>query len=125
MTQTIKAKDSRSFEIKKILKRWRPQSFFSVRIHKYSMGESIRVKTNLLKQTTAEGYHESCRLNRQEELSDEQYKVAAAYRKAVVHNHKVEEGVRGLLRDYESVDLDPVTGEILAGGNTYLFVERI
>lgn len=100
-------KDTRGFEIKKLLKSKYPNNQFRVRLHKYSMGESIYVNTDLIVRQRIpdpRGYGYT------EPFTDESNKRMAE--------------LKELLRDYESVDRDQ-WGEILSGGNTYLFIESL
>lgn len=100
-------KDTRSYEIKKLLKKYYPNATFKVSINKYSMGESISVRTNAFKVNEVpdpRGYGYVIELSEQDQGN---------------RDH-----ITKLLRDYESVDRDQ-WGEILSGGNTYLRVETL
>lgn len=92
-------RDTRSTEIKRILRKAYPKAQFKVWIHKYSMGESIYVRTDLIKK-------DSTGLPTIEESNE--------YTKAI----------RKLLSGYESIDRDQ-WGEILGGGNTFLFIQGL
>lgn len=100
-------RDTRGSEIKSLLKKHYPNAKFSVRLDKYSMGESINVHTDLIVRERIEhegGYHE--------------YKYS---NETVAKIREIE----SLLSSYKHIDRDEYSGEILSGGNTYLFVEPI
>ena len=100
-------RDIRAFEIKKQLKKYYPNAKFKVWIHKYSMGESINVRTNAFKIDVVpnpNGYGYTREISKKDEET---------------RNH-----IKALLRSYESIDRDQ-WGEILSGGNTYLFIEEL
>jgi hypothetical protein len=99
-------RDTRSTDIKKLLKQHFPNAVFSVRIHKYSMGESIRVETDAFSYTTT------------------QDESGFGWRKEW-QNKEAKDQIQLLLKEYESFDRDEMTGEILSGGNTFLFVQPI
>jgi hypothetical protein len=99
-------RDTRSTEIKKILKNAYPEAQFRVRIHKYSMGESIHVNTDLIKR---------------EKVSEEFGVDIIGYSKKAT---EVLGHIETLLRGYESIDRDQ-WGDILGGGNTFLFIEEL
>jgi hypothetical protein len=100
-------KDTRSFEIKKLIKKHYPNAKVSVRIDKYSMGESINIQTDLIKRERIEdprGYGYT-------EPFTEESKANLAK-------------LNSILRTYESVDRDE-NGDILSGANTFLFIEAL
>lgn len=99
-------RDTRSSEIKKILKKEYPNAKFSVRIDKYSMGESINISTDLVAR-------EVLTLPNGEEVNGYAQKTIDT-----IHN------IERMLKDFKHVDRDDY-GEILSGGNTFLFVEGI
>lgn len=99
-------RDTRSYEIKKLLKKFYPNAKFEVKINKYSMGESINVRTNAFK------------IDQIPDPRGYGYVMQASEQDATTRDH-----IRKVLSDYESVDRDPYSGEILNGGNTYLFVQ--
>jgi len=76
------------------LKKKYPKAQFRVWIHKYSMGEAIYVKTDLIQNRGIDATSETALT------------------------------IRRLLREYESVDHDE-WGDILSGGNTFLFIEKL
>lgn len=100
-------RDTRSSEIKKLLKKYYPNAIFKVRIHKYSMGESIYVTTNAF---TFEIVPDPVGYGSIRKMSEQDRE----------NKHYIEK----LLQDYESVDRDE-SGDILSGGNTFLFVESL
>jgi hypothetical protein len=99
-------RDTRGSEIKALLKKNYPGAKFSVRLDKYSMGESINVHTDLLVR---------------EKIEYPTGGFTYGYSDATVA--KMRE-IKSLLSEYESVDRDQY-GEILSGGNTYLFIEPL
>lgn len=99
-------KDTRSQEIKKLLKVDFPEALFRVRIHKYSMGEAIYVKTNLVKR---------------EQLRVEFNVPVIGHTEETKNNIQT---IKEKLTKYQSIDRDQ-WGEIMSGGNTFLFVEEL
>lgn len=100
-------KDKRSFEIKRILRFRYSEAKFKVRIDKYSMGETIYINTDLIKRQRIDdpsgyGYIETFTEESKDRLRE----------------------MNQLLKDYESVDRDE-SGDILSGGNTFLFIEAL
>lgn len=100
-------RDTRSQEIKKILKTEFPNAKINVRIHKYSMGESIYVSTDLIEwiRHTEEG-------------------VPGYTQSKTEQSRENETTIKDLLKNFESVDRDQ-WGEIMSGGNTFLFIESL
>jgi hypothetical protein len=101
-------KDTRSNEIKKILKKEFPEAKVRVRIHKYSMGESIYVNTDLIEWV---------------KVVDESNYTGFSQRKTE-QSRDNESTIKDLLRSFERVDRDQ-WGDILSGGNTFLFIESL
>lgn len=101
-------RDRRSTEIKKLLKRFYPNAKFNVYIHKYSMGESINVRTNAFKIDQIPDPRGYGYINQTSE-----------------QDQTTRDHIKRVLKDYESVDRDEGTGEILCGGNTFLFIETL
>ena len=100
-------RDTRSTEIKRLLKKYYPNAQFKVQIHKYSMGESINVRTNAFKIEQIpdpRGYEYITRVSEQSQTN---------------RDH-----IKSLLRSYQSIDRDQ-WGEILSGSNTYVFVDEL
>lgn len=106
-------KETRSFEIKKILKKEYPDNQFKVRIEKYSMGETIRVYTDRV----IEFENKKAEYQMNEDEKQERQEITEL-------NHKIKNEIQALLKDFSHVDRCEITGEILSGGNTYLFVEE-
>lgn len=119
-------RDTRGQEIKRLLAAQYPTAHFRVRLHKFSMGESIHVKTDLLKESpySHDIYALDCRQNRGEHLTEDEYTRWMAYRTVLAHNRQMSQDIRTHLIRYESIDRDQF-GEILGGGNTYLNIERL
>jgi hypothetical protein len=99
--------DDRSKQMKEILKATYPEAEFRVRIQKYSMGESIHVSTDLMKNTFALRYNEP------------------ENRPIFDYNKKIEEKIENLLHGFWQIARDESTGEILSGGNTYLNISSL
>lgn len=111
--------DNRGREIKKMLIKAFPNGDFRVRLHKYSMGESINIKTNLLKY----GWQE-CLNHGKLENGAYCYKCSTPSR-YINPTVEIEKQIKSMVSKYESIDRDEATGEILSGGNTYVFVDPI
>jgi hypothetical protein len=101
-------RDTRSYEIKRIIKKAFPNAIVKVFIDKYSMGESINIRTDLIKRTIV--------------ADPRGYGTVGYFTDEVKENLK---HLELLLKDYQSVDRDEATGEILSGGNTYLFIDEL
>ena len=116
-------KDRRSIEIRKILKKHFPQAKFRVKIEKDSLSEAIRIYTDLLEDFTNEEIEVIDQARFTQTIENvEVYEKAIEKEKK---NEEIRQKIHQLLRDFESVSYDEVTGEILGGGNTYLFVEPL
>lgn len=122
--ETMTKRDNRSSQIKKILKKAYPTAFFSVRIDKYSMGESINIKTDLFKESAfkQESYALECKLNR-EGLAGDDFAKWQDIKKTNEYNRNLEKELHSLVMNFQHVDYDKYSGEILSGGNTYLFIQ--
>jgi len=120
-------RDRRNYEIKGIFKKKYPNAKIKVRIQKYSGGESINVYTDLLKDpynTLPEFNHIQWKRRVGQNLSQEEYKI---YKKGSEMWDKMKEKEREikiLLSDFSYVSRDQF-GEVLSGGNTFLFVEPL
>ena len=101
-------RDTRSFEIKQLLKKYYPNAIFKVKIDKYSMGESINIRTNAFKIDL---------------VPDTQRGFGMMY-KASEQDSTTRDHIKNILAKFEDIDRDE-QGEILSGGNTFLFVGEI
>ena len=119
-------RDTRGTEIKQLLRSLYPQAQFQVRLHKYSMGESINVYTDLLEagQYSEDIWTTESRMRQQESVSDAEYQAYQAYKAMLLKNTETTRRLRADLSGYERVDRDE-RGEILSGGNTYLHISRL
>jgi len=115
-------KDMRSYEIKKILKKKYPGSVFRVRIDKYSLGESINIYTDLLQQLP-ERFNQICWKIEigEEETTEEERRIYFEGRRILEENKKYEDEIKSILKDFWHINYDEM-GEILNGGNTYLYI---
>ena len=113
-------RDNRSIEIKKILKEAFPSASFKVRIEKYRGGESIYVYTDALKDDK-QFYELQRQLAQGKAIASDEYEEAEETHK---HNERIKEKIRLLLKGYEHIQKD-YYGEILSGGNTFLFIEKL
>jgi hypothetical protein len=123
-TQPIpeRKRDARSYEMRKILQQAFPKNKFSVKIEKYSMGESIHIKTDLIQPWTAED-------------SDNQFKRGTdmgfntpsmqATKQKQEYNKAMEQKIESLLQKFWHIDWDKQSGEILGGGNTFIDIGAI
>lgn len=106
--------------MKAILKKAFPNNKFSIRTQHYSMGCTIHLRTDLLKDYK---YGEGARkveYNLSPTKTDfEEYDAYVLARK---ESRDLEDKLKVLLCDFWHVDYDPSTGEILGGGNTYLSI---
>lgn len=100
-------RDQRGYEIKKLIKSKYPKAQVRVRIDKYSMGESINVNTDLVK--------------RDRQPDPRGYGYIEPFTKEGKENL---DALNVLLRKYSRVDRDEF-GDILSGGNTFLFIEAL
>ena len=129
MTNTTAIKrDNRGQLIKKLLKSKFPGANFRVRLEKYSMGESINIHTDLIKpyvSTAIIWRAEAMLKNGGLPHDSEEYKAYSENRANLENNKKVEADIKSLVGNYESIDYDPSSGEILSGGNTYMFVNKL
>ena len=124
--ETRTQRDTRGTEIKRLLKALYPTAQFQVRLHKYSMGESINVYTDLLEagQYADDIWTTENRMRVQESVTDAEYQAYQAYKAMLLKNTETTRRLRADLSGYERVDRDE-RGEILSGGNTYLHISRL
>lgn len=114
--------DKRSYEIKRKLKETFKGHEFKVKIEKYSMGESIKIRTNLL---TEVKYTDAVwRVQNTKQYSETDMNEYVKFKKAWEAHNKKELEVKNLLRQFEKVSYDE-RGDILEGCNTYLFVQPL
>ncbi len=114
-------RDKRSFEIKKTLNKQYPENRFKVRIEKYSGGESINIHTDILK----DNWHSDAvwRVEAGANPTSDDIDKYNKYRAIQEYNKTKTTEIKKLIGSYESLDIDEITGEILLGGNTYLFIK--
>jgi hypothetical protein len=116
-------RDKRSYIIRNILKSIYPNNSFKVRIEKYNFGESIHVYTDLLEDTK---FTDAVwRVHANKNPSEEDYLEAKKYYEKQSKNQLIERKIEQILKDFWHVNYDQRTGEILEGGNTYLFIKRL
>jgi len=122
---TLTKRDTRSYEMKKALQKQYPTAKFTVKIHKYSMGESIYVKTDLIKAWTQEDsdndFKQRYRANMPYEITDSIKATRAKSERNEVIRHEIE----ALLKNFWHIDYDSYSGEILGGGNTYMNIGEL
>ena len=106
--ETRTQRDTRGTEIKRLLKSLYPTAQFQVRLNKYSMGESINVYTDLLKE--AGWTDEICRIDQamrnHEDVSEGDYKALKAYQDQTAKNNETARRLRTDLSGYEHIDRD-------------------
>jgi hypothetical protein len=101
-------RDNRGTIIKGIIKKAYPSATVRVRLDKYSMGESINVRTDAFKI---------------DQVADPR---GYGYINDISEKDKaIRDNIKRLLSEFESIDRDSATGEILSGGNTYLFIGEL
>ena len=115
--------DKRSYIIRNILKSIYPNNSFRVIISKRVYDESIHVYTDLLEDIK---YTDAVwRVDANKNPSVEDYLEAKKYHEKRLKNQLIERKIEQILKDFWHVNYDQRTGEILAGGNRYLFIERL
>lgn len=118
------ARDTRSTEIKRLLKGRFPSSTFRVRINKYSGGESINIETDLLKPYLTQ----DMRVWRAERdfngCSDDDRAYYKAFKDRMEARDLAERAIKDVVGHFKKVDRDD-QGDILLGGNTFLFIESL
>ena len=100
-------KDNRSIQIKRLLRQHYPDAKVRVKIQKYSLGESIHVYTDLMPQRPWTANYNDPEM--------QEYKIKW---------QSVKDELEKLLKDFSHVDRDDF-GNILGGGNIYLFIEPL
>lgn len=103
-------RDNRTYQIKRILKKEYPDAKFSVRIEKFSMGESIEIITDLLPPQPKVP----------KEIVNDYNETTEFLKPWLGGCREIENNIRILLKDFWNVRRDLATGDILGGGNTYL-----
>lgn len=104
-----------------------PEGQFRVKIHKYSLGENIQVYTDLIKDTYDSAMNDlKWRFEvAHKALTPEEWQALKDYEKRQEENNKMKDAVKNLVNDFEHIDRDSITGEILSGGNTYMDVSPL
>ena len=123
--EVLTKRDNRSYEMKKVLQKQYPGAKFTVKIHKYSMGESIYVKTNLLKTWTEEDSDNNWK---KQYRANGPYKITESMRATEAknkHNEVIRNELEALLKSFWHIDYDSFSGEILGGGNTYMNIGEL
>ncbi len=114
-------RDNRSYKIKRILKNKFKNAKFKVRIEKYAGGESIHIYTDLLNDLK-EYTQLELKLRKGEKIDMDKY---LEEEKKFKKNEEIINEIKKLLKDFYHIRYDEYTREILSGGNTILFVERL
>ena len=120
--------DTRGRDIKKLLQKSFPSALFSVKLHKYSMGESININTSLLMELPPDNEliwkaEDMLRNGKGLEHGMPEHTAWKARKEAIAFNDEMVNKIKMLIGSYESIDRDAM-GEILSGGNTYINIRR-
>ena len=111
--------------IKKILKKHFPKAKFKIKTRNSSLSKSIYIYTNLIQDYDYIRLKELELKLQNEGLIDEESKEYHEIKKIVEQNKATQQKIKTILKDFWYVDYDKFTGEILGGGNCFLFVERL
>ncbi len=125
--ETLTKRDNRSYEMKKLLQKTYPTAKFTVKIHKYSMGESIYVKTDLIKAWTQEDSDNDWK-KRTRAMGSEPFIITDSIKATEAkseHNEVIRKEIEVLLAPFWHIDYDSYSGEILSGGNTYMNIGEL
>ncbi len=125
--ETLTKRDNRSYEMKKLLQKQYPTAKFTVKIHKYSMGESIYIHTDLIKAWTPEDSNNDWK-QRTRAMGSEPFEITdsiKATRAKSKQNEVIRHEIEALLKNFWHIDYDSYSGEILSGGNTYINISKL
>ncbi len=117
-------KEATGFALKGILKQNWPLANFSIR---KSRGSAWNVKTDLIINpfhAIPNIYELRDKMNN-EGLDGKNWDDYKKFNALTKRNNEVESEIKALLRDYYHVDFCEFSGEILGGGNTFLFVSEL
>lgn len=112
----------KSTQMKRILREEYPNSQFKVRKKTGSMSKSFKVYTDLLNENI--NYEKFRKLKRKDKLTEEEHKKFEELKGKIDKNKEIEKKIKELLSEFENVDRDERTHEVLSGGNTFLFIEN-
>jgi hypothetical protein len=124
---TLTKRDNRSYEMKKLLQKQYPTARFTVKIHKYSMGESIYVKTDLIKAWTQEDSDNDWK-KRTRAMGDQPFIITDSIKATEAKseaNEKIRHEIEALLKNFWHIAYDSYSGEILSGGNSYINIGEL
>ena len=125
MIAPVVSKRSRvGFEVKKRLLKVFPNNKFFCREEVYSLGSTIHIRTDLVRDLSSEEYNERRCLR--DKLGNEGLDVVEHDRllfldSVLVVRREIEGRIKCLISDFWHVDYDE-SGEILGGGNTYVSI---
>jgi len=125
MKEKIDILANNTVEIKKILKENFPTATFRIKTKNFAGGKSITIYTDLIRLIDYNKKRDLELKMQGEGLDNEEYKKLQRIERTITWNKLAEQNIKTLLKDFWSVDYDEYTGEILGGGNCYLFVERL
>jgi len=125
MSQEINIFANNTSKIKKILRQRFPKATFRIRTQSFSGGKSIDIYTDLFREIDHNRKRELELKLQNQGLDSEEYKELQRTERDIAWNRSLEGNIKKLLKDFWSVDYDEITGEVLSGGNCYLFVEPL
>ena len=126
-SKTALKRDKRAYFIKAILNKQFAGHTFKVHIEKYSMGESIHINTDLIKDIYKEcpqGQNLNWKRDVGNTLTEEEYKIYEEYKQLLEQNENNRNNIKSHVGQFERIDRDE-TGDILSGCNTIMFVEAV
>ena len=112
-------------QIKRILKTNFRNAKFRVKTDNYSMGKSINIYTDLIKNVNYSRLRELTAELEENGLTGKKSEEYREIKKDIEFNKEIKNKIETLLSDFYHVDYDKYSGEILSGGNCYLFVNRL
>ena len=123
MKQEINVFANNTSAIKKILKENFPTATFRIKTKLFSGGKSIDIYTSLLADIDYNRKRELEMKLQDNGLDESEWIELQEIERDIDWNEDIRQKIKSLLKDYWSVDYDEITGEVLSGGNCYLFVE--
>lgn len=114
-----------STKMKKILNEVFSEGTFKVRKRSSNLHRSFTVYTDLFENPDRQRFRELRQEMNEGGIRGEKLEEYNEIEEQVDHDKELERKIKDLLRDWEEIRRDNATGEILSGGNSYLFVERL
>jgi len=111
--------------IKQTLKRHFPKAKFKIKTRNSSLSKSIYIYTDLIQDYDYAKFRNLELKLQNEGLVNKEAEEYHKIKELIWQNRTIEQKIKTILKDFWHIDYDKLTGEILSGGNCYLFIEKL